>query len=327
MIHFVTTASHAYTVRHLARALGRRVARVWHYEHLFRRWSVPSGTWIFTDHERLSPFELALAARVASALESFGATVLNHPARVRSRHAMLRAWHDAGINSFTAWRCEENPQPASFPVFIRSSFDHRGPNGGLIADQAELDARLAAMQREGVPLIGQLVVEYAGEQVTEGFWARHASYRIGSAVFAHHRAIDTNWIVKDGIGIERSSMAGWDAFVASERDFVSGNQHANVLRRAFDLAGIDYGRADFAIVGGRPEIYEINTNPNHQRREELLREVHPDRRDLQLASEQRVHDALIGLDRPAQARVRLDDPMLKRQQFFRGGWPCILRRA
>ena len=29
----------------------------------------------------------------------------------------------------------------------------------------------------------------------------------------------------------------------------------------FDLAGVDYGRADFGLVGGRPQIYEINTNP------------------------------------------------------------------
>jgi len=31
--------------------------------------------------------------------------------------------------------------------------------------------------------------------------------------------------------------------------------------QAFDLAGIEYGRADHATVQGRPVIYEINTNP------------------------------------------------------------------
>ena len=29
----------------------------------------------------------------------------------------------------------------------------------------------------------------------------------------------------------------------------------------FEVAGIEYGRADFGIVKGRPQIYEINTNP------------------------------------------------------------------
>jgi hypothetical protein len=32
------------------------------------------------------------------------------------------------------------------------------------------------------------------------------------------------------------------------------------LKPAFELAGIEYGRADFGLVGGKVEIYEINTN-------------------------------------------------------------------
>ena len=35
----------------------------------------------------------------------------------------------------------------------------------------------------------------------------------------------------------------------------------DVIRRAFDIARIDFGRVDFSIVNGRVEIYEINTNP------------------------------------------------------------------
>jgi hypothetical protein len=34
------------------------------------------------------------------------------------------------------------------------------------------------------------------------------------------------------------------------------------VTKAFELANINYGRADFGIVNGRPEIYEINTNPH-----------------------------------------------------------------
>jgi hypothetical protein len=29
----------------------------------------------------------------------------------------------------------------------------------------------------------------------------------------------------------------------------------------FEAAEIQYGRADFGLVGGQPQIYEINTNP------------------------------------------------------------------
>ena len=47
-----------------------------------------------------------------------------------------------------------------------------------------------------------------------------------------------------------------------EYRFVADNPFGPELRKVFDLAGIEYGRADFGLVGGRPQIYEINTNPN-----------------------------------------------------------------
>ena len=64
-----------------------------------------------------------------------------------------------------------------------------------------------------------------------------------------------------------------------EYEFVSTNPFAEALRPVFEIAGVDYGRVDFGLVGGRPQIYEINTNPDIklrpppgkvQRREESL---------------------------------------------------------
>jgi hypothetical protein len=34
-----------------------------------------------------------------------------------------------------------------------------------------------------------------------------------------------------------------------------------VVEPVFDLAGIEFGRADFGLVGGQVQLYEINTNP------------------------------------------------------------------
>jgi hypothetical protein len=36
---------------------------------------------------------------------------------------------------------------------------------------------------------------------------------------------------------------------------------AEHLKKAFEIAGIEYGRADFGICKGRVQINEINTNP------------------------------------------------------------------
>ena len=49
--------------------------------------------------------------------------------------------------------------------------------------------------------------------------------------------------------------------VKEELEYIEANPHAEVLRRAFDLARIEYGRADYGVVDGRVEIWEINTNP------------------------------------------------------------------
>ena len=41
----------------------------------------------------------------------------------------------------------------------------------------------------------------------------------------------------------------------------------------FAIARIDYGRIDYGIVGGRPQVYEINTNPTVFSAETLTRSL------------------------------------------------------
>lgn len=316
MINFVTTRSHAYTLRHLVRQLGN--ARRWSYERLFRQKQLRAGTWIFTDHERLSGFEIELAAKVANRLEQGGAKVLNHPAHVRGRYELLKALHAAGINRFSAWRCECHPKPNSFPVFIRNEFDHLSSDLELIADQQALDARLARMRQDGIPLAGKLVIEYAGQEVAPGVWQRFATYRVGNQLIAHHNAVDFGWVAKDVKDKDRLlSHPMLPTFVENERRFVTGNLYEDVLRQAFDLAGIDYGRADFSLVDGRPQIFEINTNPAHGSHRVIYRETFPQRVATQRLAEERLYDVLRAADLPNGRSIVLDDPALQRQQKFR----------
>jgi hypothetical protein len=315
MINFVTTKSHRYTLRRLVADLGRSRCRQWSYEILFARKRLPGGTWIFTDHERLSMFELSLAAKIATLLEQGGATVLNHPARVRCRHDLLTALKREGINGFSVWRCESMPTPERFPVFIRNEFDHDSSSADLIRSQHDLDATLAQMQRSGVPLVGKLVIEYAGAEVDPGVWQRFATYRIADAVVAHHNVIDFQWIAKDVKDSARlHSHPHYRDFVANERRFVEENLHQDVLRRAFDLAGIDYGRADFSVVDGVPQIYEINTNPKHASRRALERETHPDRLQTQLDADELLRKSILATATPDRGPIAMNDPVLRRQQ-------------
>jgi hypothetical protein len=317
MINFVTTKSHRYTVRRLIANLGRSRCRQWSYEVLFARKRLPGGTWIFTDHERLSRFELSLAARIATLLEQGGAAVLNHPARVRCRHDLLTVLKREGINGFSVWRCETMPTPERFPVFIRSEFDHDSASLDLIWSQDELDATLAQTQRSGVPLVGKLVIEYAGAEVDPGVWQRFATYRIADAVIAHHNVVDFKWVAKDVEDKARlHSHPRYQDFVENERRFVEENLYQDVLRRAFELAGIDYGRADFSIVDSAPQIYEINTNPKHASRRALERETHPDRLRTQLDADDLLRKSILATATPDGGPISMNDPALQRQQGF-----------
>jgi hypothetical protein len=70
--------------------------------------------------------------------------------------------------------------------------------------------------------------------------------------------VEDNWAVKYG----RRDVKLPEEYKLFEQKFVLENWHADELRRVFAIAGIEYGRADFGIVAGRIQIYEINTNPD-----------------------------------------------------------------
>ncbi len=52
-----------------------------------------------------------------------------------------------------------------------------------------------------------------------------------------------------------------DALQLEEQAAVHANEVPEAVRRAFDIAGVEWGRADHARFRGRDTIFEINTNP------------------------------------------------------------------
>ncbi|HET6619904.1 MAG TPA: hypothetical protein VFG64_08180 [Dongiaceae bacterium] len=315
MLRFVTTRSHQYTMRALRPALGRSRIAVWHYDRLFRQRGLPGGTWIFTDHERLDPYELRLAAEIARLLRAAGIRVLNNPARVRCRVDLLRALHRAGINSFSAWRADEAPRPDRFPVFVRAESDHLLPHSGLLHSQQELDAALEDLKARGEPLRGLAVITYEAEQIRAGMWRKYSTFRVGGQVFTHHTVVDYQWVVKMGDLKRLRKEPALAELTAEEHGFVRDNPHADVLMRAFEVAGIEFGRADFGLVGGRPQIYEINTNPMLGLTD---RGAMPLREETLRIGKQRLLSAVGALVQPDEGRVRLDSPELAPHQGWRG---------
>lgn len=258
MIRFITTERHGYTFATLRDGPDVPPHEVANYRQLMSRKAFPPGTYIFTDIDRLSPEELLFACRLAQYMgsEPGAYTVLNHPARVRTRYPLLRALHASGRNPFNVYRVQESDRPARYPVFLRIEHGHAPPLSGLLDDAAALEAAIAGARAEGFPESELLIVEYAAEPCAEGLFRRHAAYRVGERLFHANTVHEGHWYVKEGT----QGIAG-AALYEEERRLIEDNPHRAFLREVFELAAIDYGRVDFGIVDGRPVVYEINTNP------------------------------------------------------------------
>ncbi len=281
MITFITSHPHTYTVAALRERILSPVTpatRAITYDDLFAADALEPGTYVFTDLERLHPAELRLAARYFRQLGTMpGFRVLNDPARVKIRYALLRALAEAGLNDFDTYCADGLPRPRRFPVFLRIASDHSGPLGDLIHDQSALDARLRALEAEGIPLAGMLVVEFCGERAAHGFYEKRSFLKIGDRITLSALLIGEHWNVKlamASLGLVTPEI------MHSQLEEIRDDRDAEKLREVFDMAGIDYGRADVGICKGRIQVYEINTNPTIGAVDRYISDEHREAREI-----------------------------------------------
>ena len=242
------------------------------------------------------------------------ARILNHPARAMERYALLVALHKAGINDFTATRLEAGERPDQYPVFIRAEDGYAGPETDLLHDDAAFDAAIAGLAVRGLPRRGRIAIGFANQPGADGYYHKYGAFNIGGTIVAHDRMYGRHWVVKmrfenqPSIVSYEEAYAELEAGIAQELDFIRRNPHEEALLRAFRIAGIDYGRADFGVVDGRIQIYEINTNPH------LTAKSMPDGRVERLALvQQRTIAALKAVDAvpagEARSGSRFRDPV------------------
>ncbi|HYG24147.1 MAG TPA: hypothetical protein VEH04_15315 [Verrucomicrobiae bacterium] len=256
MIRFLLSRGHGYTLKDVRRARQAPPISVMFYDSLFRSRCVWRGTYVFTDLDRLSYWDLELAAHAYQHLRSAGVPVWNNPARVRSRYPLLRRLHEAGLNDFNVYRGDEPLTDVRFPVFVRKLQGHREPLSDLLHTREELNRVMNDAIGSGTPAANLLVVEFAAEPFRPGLYRKYSAFRIGNQILPHISVHDTSWLVKYG----KTGIAGEDLY-REELDALRENPHCEHLRKVFDLADIEYGRADFGFFRGRIQVYEINTNP------------------------------------------------------------------
>ncbi len=305
MIFLITTRGHGYTWRSLLEGEGsfgcpvpqvKIAAYDWFFEG--RQLEVPVATYIFSDLDRLAPWELRLAARLYRAMTEAGLRCLNDPAHAMSRVELLAALHTSGINPFSVTRLDSDPRPPDFPVFLRSEGDHLRSFTELYHDQAELDHALSDLRGRGVPLRGLIAVGHAAEPYNDKLWAKWGTWRIGEKMIVEHLMLEDNWLVKRGHYLNLD-----DAAVQEEHDAVANNRFAADMRKVFEIGRIEFGRADHATFDGRQIVYEINTNPFLSR---LELDPRPLRAETQLIGRRRLAAALAAIDTPENGMVVIE---------------------
>ncbi len=260
MILVVTTKEHCYTHAALEREAAVQV-RVISYDELLSRRRPYQATYVFTDMDRLPAWRVHKAAIRYRELRAAGLRTLNDPARVLGRFGLLRSLHRSGLNSFNAYRVEESAHPPRWPVFLRMEGDHKAPVSGLLHNQEELDRTVTESVDRGVPHSALLIIEYAAEPVRPGLYRKLSVFRVGDCLLGYTCVHDDNWLVKYGT----PGIAPPDLYDEEHR-LVATNAFGAAMLPAFELAGIEYGRVDFGLINGRPEVYEINSNPHVQLR-------------------------------------------------------------
>ena len=262
MLYYVARELHRYTIDKFLRGVRHRahasdVVQVATYETLFALKRAPIGNYIFTDIDRLTPFEIDAAGEIVKGLRKADPTVRisNEPNRVLGRYALLRRLHEAGLNSFNVWRLDEERMPTAYPVFIRREQDALGAESPLLRNEDEFRAEISRLYAAGKGMIGRIAVEYRDCGDAMGIHRKYGAFCFAGMVVPQHLVVADQWMVKRGIAELTPDL------IAEEERYVFDNPHAEHLRKVFALAGIDFGRADYGVSNGRVEVFEINTNP------------------------------------------------------------------
>lgn len=186
-----------------------------------------------------------------------GYRVVNNPAKIKNRFELLRSLYQRKLNDFNAYLLSEGNNPERYPVFVRRINDHQPPLTGLLNNPDELEVALEKLCEHNEPAENLMIVEYYARPVQQGLFKKHSSFGVDGKVFFYHTMVDETWLIKHGM------LKPWPEEICQEDyENVMNNAYAETLERAFNIANVEYGRADFSIVDGKVQVYEINTNPH-----------------------------------------------------------------
>jgi hypothetical protein len=240
-------------------ALAERV-RVIPYESILAGDDVPGrGTYIFSNINAIRRLPDSARARIQGLHDELAAAngarkVLNNPARSLSRYELLRELHARGLNDFDVYRVGMRGVPRRYPVFIRNAGGPEWQAPPLLRDVVEYQAAVMGLNWRRRGALDELIaVELCDTSGGKGVFRKYGAFVVRDAVVPRHLLFSRTWMVKLAELVE-------PAMVEEELAYMRDNPHAAALLERARLAGIDYGRIDYAMKGDRLQVWEINTN-------------------------------------------------------------------
>lgn len=259
MIHYVVPRDRAFTLQYFlddrpGPAADRFV--ILPSEEFVRQTSLNAGTYVFADDD-VTPAERRVFVHIWDQLEAAAprTQILNHPGRTLGRLEFLTAMFAAGRNRFRAVSAVDWPAPVTFPVFIRDRERHNGSMTPLLRSRSDVTRLLRWFVWKGHRREDLLVVEYCETADTQGLYRKYSSYIVGDQIVPRCVEFGTKWMVKHDFRLFD------DARIHEEYEYVVGNPHESWLREVFALARVTYGRIDYSMLDGAPQVFEINLNP------------------------------------------------------------------
>jgi hypothetical protein len=225
-----------------------------HYENLPQRFR--GGTYVFSALEQLSaPMERLVESLYAQLSQCEGVRILNQPGRTLRRYELLSELARLGYNDHRAVRATEDLHGLRYPVFLRGERTHDGALSPLLHHARDVEAWIGRLRVIGRKLDELLVMEFNDTADTHGVYRKYAAFIVGDRILPRSLDYGRDWMLK------RQGTEYTPETLAEEYEYVRTNPHERELREIFRIAGVTYGRIDYAVKNGRIQAWEINLHP------------------------------------------------------------------
>jgi hypothetical protein len=172
-----------------------------------------------------------------------------------------------------------------YPIFLRSEFEHSGALSPLLHSPTELEGAIGRAVWQGYRWEDLLAVEFCDTADADGYYRKYSAYIVGDRVLAKSLEYGRAWMLK------HAQCEFSEPMILEEREYICGNPHEKELRQIFAIAGVEYGRIDYAIKEGRVQTWEINLHPTLGRgaREHRRKRVPPELEPLRDVGKEHFH--------------------------------------